>query len=163
MTAPVRVDACRTANIPPIYTQHVLYDEFDVSPLESAYNPMLRRIGMRAGTQGAEIIDELRPEPGDPVIQKHRYDAFHNTRLGTVLNSIRGPRTVDTAIIIGTVTEVCCESTARSAYMHDFRVAFLSDATGALSETAQQATLSAIGTFFGRTLTTSELIEELSR
>jgi nicotinamidase-related amidase len=156
------VDGCRASDIPVIYTQHILYDTFDVSPLECAYQPKLREVGMREGTHGAEIIDELKPGPGEVVIRKHRHDAFHNTRLKTVLNTIRGLSTVDTLIITGTLTEVCCESTARTAFMHDYKVAFVSDATAALSGAAQEATLATIGTFFGRVLSTEHLLSHFA-
>ncbi|MBW4718673.1 isochorismatase family protein [Saccharothrix obliqua] len=155
------VDTCRGAGIPVIYTRHILYDTFDVSPLETAYIPRLRTAGMRAGSHGAEIITELAPEPGDVVVEKHRYDAFHNTPLQSVLNTVRGLRRIDTVIIIGTLTEACCESTARSAYMRDYKVAFIGDATGALSDSAQEATLRSIRTFFGRALSAAELSAEL--
>ncbi|MEV5010350.1 isochorismatase family cysteine hydrolase [Streptomyces sp. NPDC056159] len=155
------VAECRAAGIPVVYTQHILLDTFDVSPLESTYNPALLSAGMREGTFGAQVVDDLKPETHDVVVVKHRYDAFHNTRLENVLTSISGLREVDTVIIIGTLTEVCCDSTARGAYMRDFKVAFVGDATGALSEEAQAATENTIGTFFGRVLTTGELVAEI--
>ncbi|MFJ1709497.1 isochorismatase family protein [Kitasatospora sp. NPDC088346] len=155
------VGECRAAGIPVVYTRHVLLDTFDVSPLESAYNPRLLTAGMRAGSFGAEVVDELRPEIGDVVVEKHRYDAFHNTRLETVLATVCGLRRVDTVVVIGTLTEVCCDSTARAAYMRDFNVVFVGDATGALSEEAQAATEKNISTFFGRVLTTGELVAEI--
>jgi ureidoacrylate peracid hydrolase len=155
------ITECRAAGIPVVYTQHILLDTFNVSPLESAYNPALLNAGMRKGSFGAEVVDDLKPEPDDVVIQKHRYDAFHNTQLENVLTSISGLRQVDTVIIIGTLTEVCCDSTARGAYMRDFKVAFISDATGALSDEAQAATEKTISTFFGRVLPTGELVAEI--
>jgi ureidoacrylate peracid hydrolase len=155
------ITECRAAGIPVVYTQHFLLDTFNVSPLESAYNPALLNAGMRKGSFGAEVVDDLKPEPDDVVIQKHRYDAFHNTQLENVLTSISGLRQVDTVIIIGTLTEVCCDSTARGAYMRDFKVAFISDATGALSDEAQAATEKTISTFFGRVLPTGELVAEI--
>lgn len=155
------VQDCRAAGIPVIYTEHILLDSFNVSPLESTYNPALLSAGMRKGSLGAKVVDDLKPEESDVVIQKHRYDAFHNTALDTVLKTIRGLHQVDTVIIIGTLTEVCCESTARSAYMRDYKVAFISDATGALSEEAQAATEKNIASFFGRVLTTGQLAVEI--
>ncbi|GHF51498.1 ureidoacrylate peracid hydrolase [Amycolatopsis bartoniae] len=155
------VHACRARRVPVVYTQQILYDSFDVSPLETAYQPKLREVGMRDGTYGAEIVDELRPEPCDHVVRKHRYDAFHNTPLQSVLATVRGLNVVDTLIITGTLTEVCCESTARSAFMRDYKVAFVSDATGALSEAAQEATLHTMRSFFGRVMTTAEVLEAL--
>lgn len=154
-------EAARAQGTPVVYTRHVLLDGFDVSPLETAYNPRLLQAGMREGSDGVEIVDQLAPRPGEIVIRKHRYDAFHNTRLDSVLRSVSGLNGVDTVIITGTLTEVCCESTARSAFMRDYRVAFASDATGALLPGAQQATEAAIGTFFGRVLSTDEIVAEL--
>lgn len=155
------VDRCRAAGVPVVYTRHVLYDAFDVSPLETAIQPWLRTSGMREGTFGARITAELAPEPGDHVVRKHRYDAFHNTELETLLHTVSGLRRVDTVIVVGTLTEVCCDTTARSAYMRDFKVAFVGDATGALSEEAQTATERAIGSFFGRVLSTAEVEAEI--
>lgn len=152
---------CRSAGMPVIFTEHVLLSTFDISPLETAYNPVLRQTGLRAGTFGARIVDELTPEPADVVVRKHRYDAFHNTSLETVLATVAGPRRIDTVVIIGTLTEVCCDSTARGAFMRDFRVAFVGDATGGMSEAAQLATEEVIGRFFGRVFTAAELAAEI--
>jgi ureidoacrylate peracid hydrolase len=157
------ITACRQASIPVVYTRHILSDDFDISPLEVAYQPHLKSTGMREGSSGIEIVDELKPQPGDIVIDKHRYDAFYNTRLETVLRNIRGPGVVDTVIIIGTVTNICCESTARSAFMRDFKVVFVSDANGGLDETSQLATLSIIGKVFGRVLDTDAVIAGLGQ
>ena len=157
------VSVCRERAVPVIYTQHVLYDTFRISPLEVAYQPRLEKEGMRAGSSGAAIVDELKPAPDEVVIRKHRYDAFYNTQLETVLRNIRGPGVVDTVIIIGTVTNICCESTARSAFMRDFKVVFVSDANGGLDAASHEATLASIGSVFGRVMTTDELIAALSR
>lgn len=154
------VAASRAVGMPVVYTEHILLDTFDISPLETAYNPVLRTAGLRAGTDGARIVDELAPTPGDVVVRKHRYDAFHNTCLETVLATVSGPRGIDTVVIIGTLTEVCCDSTARGAYMRDFQVAFIGDATGGLSDESQRATELVIGRFFGRVLASDELIAE---
>jgi ureidoacrylate peracid hydrolase len=155
------IDACRKASIPVIYTRHVLSDRFDISPLEVAYQPRLRKGGMREGSDGVEIVSAIAPKVDDTIIDKHRYDAFHNTRLETVLRTIRGPGEVDTVIIIGTVTNICCESTARSAFMRDYKVVFVSDANGGLDETSQRATLDIIGKVFGRVMTGAELTARL--
>ena len=155
------IDAARTAGVPLIFTQHVLRDEFEISPLESSIQPHLKTHGMRWGSDGIEIVDDLDPRPEDQYVTKHRYDAFYNTNLEVLLNTVRGYRAVDTVIIAGTLTEVCCESTARSAFMRDFKVAFAADATGALSDAAQNATLDAIGRFFGRVMSNDDLLQAL--
>jgi ureidoacrylate peracid hydrolase len=151
----------RELGIPVIYSQHTLRDDFHVSPLESTYNERLLTVGMRKGTFGVQVIDALKPAEDEIVIEKYRYDAFYSTNLEPVLRSIRGLNQIDTVIITGTLTEVCCESTARGAYMRDYKVAFVSDATGALTAPAQVATENVIRTFFGRVLTTAETEAEL--
>jgi nicotinamidase-related amidase len=151
----------RELGIPVIYSQHTLRDDFAVSPLESTYNERLLTVGLRNGTFGVQVIDALKPAENDIVIEKYRYDAFHATNLEPVLRSIRGLNQIDTVIIPGTPTEVCCESTARGAYMRDYKVAFVSGATGALTAPAQVATENVMRTFFGRVLTTTETDSKL--
>jgi ureidoacrylate peracid hydrolase len=55
------------------------------------------------------------------------------------------------------VTSICCESTARSAFMRDYKVAFIGDANGGLDEASHNATLDIIGKVFGRVMTVAEL------
>jgi nicotinamidase-related amidase len=154
-------DFCRGGDIPVIYTKTLLKDGFGISPLETAYQPILLEKGMREGTWGFEIIDELKPRPGDQIVVKHRYDAFYNTNLELLLKNIRGMGVVDTVIITGTVTNVCCESTARAAFMRDYKVVFVSDGCGAFDAEAHRATLNNIRRFFGRVLDTEAVLKAL--
>lgn len=77
------------------------------------------------GTPGVEIYPALAPVHGEHVIKKHRYSAFFDTDLDTILREWG----IDTVIISGTTTENCCLSTARDAMFRNYRVVFLSDAT----------------------------------
>lgn len=152
------VEKSRQHGIPVIFTRHLLLDAHNISPLEVAYQPWLQSAGMREGHPGSEIVPELAPEPDEIVIGKHRYDAFYNTRLETVIRNIGRRGSVDTLIITGTVTSVCCESTARSAFMRDFKVLFVSDATGGFDSRSQEATLESIRRVFGHVVSTEELL-----
>jgi nicotinamidase-related amidase len=71
------------------------------------------------------------------VIFKHRYSAFYNTDLETVLRCLN----IEDLVISGIMTNLCCESTARDAYFRDYRVFFLADATGSITEEMQVASL----------------------
>jgi isochorismatase family protein/alpha/beta hydrolase family protein len=64
-------------------------------------------------------------DPRDILLDKPRYGAFHGTDLDLILRA----RGIDTVIIAGIATNVCCETTAREAVVRDFRVFFLSDGT----------------------------------
>ena len=155
------VVGCRQQEIPVIYTKTLLSDAFLISPLEVSCQPVLMERGLRDGTWGAELIGELDPQPAEPVIIKHRYDAFYNTNLELILKNIRGMGTVDTLLITGTVTNVCCDSTARAAFMRDYKVVFVGDACGAFDEDAHNATLNNISRFFGRVMETDALLKAL--
>ncbi len=78
------------------------------------------------GEPEAELIPELRPSKDDLLIEKCRYSAFLNTSLEKELRT----RGVENLVIGGVMTNLCCETTARDAFMRDFRVYFLLDGTG---------------------------------
>lgn len=103
--------------------------------------------------------DMLQPQEGkrEYVIVKHKFDAFFETDLDAILRYYD----INTVIITGTATNVCCESTARAAYMRDYFVAFPHDTNATFDETMHQATLKNIDMFFGRVMSTEELIAEM--
>ena len=92
------------------------------------------------------------------IVVKHKYDAFFETSLDAILRFHK----ITTVIITGTATNACCESTARSAFMRDYDVIFLSDLTSTFDSAMHEATLRNIELLFGRVTNTSELIRELS-
>ena len=98
-----------------------------------------------------------REGPLECRIVKHKFDAFFETDLDAILRYHR----IDTVIITGTATNACCESTARSAFMRDYKVVFPSDANATFDEAMHRATLANIDLLFGRVLTTEELLAEI--
>jgi ureidoacrylate peracid hydrolase len=103
--------------------------------------------------------DMIQPREGalEHLIVKHKFDAFFETDLDAILRYHR----VDTVIITGTATNACCESTARSAFMRDYKVVFPSDANATFDESMHRATMVNIDLLFGRVLTTEELLAEI--
>jgi nicotinamidase-related amidase len=77
------------------------------------------------GSFTSEVIDEIKPQPGDYHIFKHRWSAFFQTELGLSLRA----RDVDTILLAGGSTEVGVASTAYAARDLDLNVVILSDAT----------------------------------
>ncbi|WP_413217183.1 nicotinamidase [Thermus oshimai] len=90
-----------------------------------------------AGTWGAEILEELRPAPGDLIIQKVRYDAFYGTPLDHYLH-LWGVKRV---VVTGTVANICVLHTAGSAALRWYEVVLPEDATSALTPFDLQAAL----------------------
>jgi ureidoacrylate peracid hydrolase len=76
------------------------------------------------GTWGFEIIDELKPEPGDLVVKKPRYSGFAGTNLESLLHGLD----IQQLIFTGVATNVCVESTAREAYFREFWPILVEDA-----------------------------------
>jgi isochorismate hydrolase len=71
------------------------------------------------------------------VIQKEQYDAFHETGLAEALRE----RDVTQVVVCGVMTHLCCETTARSAFMRGFEVFFAIDGTASYTEAFHRATL----------------------
>ena len=93
-----------------------------------------------------EIVDGLKPEPGDIVLPKTRYSGFFNSQLDSVLRS-RGIRNL---VFVGIATNVCVESTLRDGFFLEYFGIVLEDATHQAGPAfVQQAALYNIETFFG--------------
>jgi nicotinamidase-related amidase len=89
------------------------------------------------GTPGHEFIEELTPDPGEPVVRKHRSSAFWGTNLDLLLRS-NGIRTV---VIGGGTTEGCVESTARDAMFNDLYVVIAVDCVASDDREQHEASL----------------------
>ena len=102
----------------------------------------------------------IQPEEG-PVeyrIVKHKFDSFFETDLDAILRY----HDVNTLVVTGTATNACCESTARSAFMRDYQVMFLSDCNATFDPAMHEATLKNIDLLFGRVITTNEFLAEFT-
>jgi len=140
--------------------------------------PRLERLIKFARTYGIPIVwtqSDHRPPYGGQILRKfpaiaqghilwqgykivkHKFDAFFETDLEAVLRYHQ----VDTVIITGTASNACCESTARSAFMRDYKVVFPSDLNATFDEAMHQATLRNIDLFFGRVVSSDELVAEM--
>jgi ureidoacrylate peracid hydrolase len=108
------------------------------------------------GNDGFALHAGLDIRDGDPVVDKKRFSAF--IRGSSDLDEVLHERGIDTLIITGTVTNICCESTARDAMMLNYRIVFVSDANAALSDDAHNATLATMITTFGDVYATDEVI-----
>lgn len=113
----------------------------------------------RRGTWGAEIIDELKPQPGDIVIEgKRGLDCFATTNLDFIL---RARRVTDIALA-GFLTNCCVESTMRSAYERGFNVVTLIDCTATVSEEEQRVATTRDFTMFSKPMTHDAFLAELA-
>jgi nicotinamidase-related amidase len=113
----------------------------------------------RKGTWGAEIIEELRPLPEDIIIEgKRGLDCFATTNLDFILRS----REVQNVALAGFLTNVCVESTMRSAYERGFNVITLTDCTATTSEEEQRVATTRDFKIFSHTMTHKAFLSELA-
>ncbi|MCH8111727.1 MAG: cysteine hydrolase [Proteobacteria bacterium] len=110
----------------------------------------------RAGTWGAEIVEELSPRPGEQLVPKQRYSAFIDTRMGTLLRA-NGIRTV---VVTGTAAQTCVDSTVRDAQMNDYRVVVPQE--GVCSRGKHQhlraASLETLGLYFAEVVSAKQIL-----
>ena len=121
-----------------------------------------RRIAsLSEGTLGHELWPDLDVRPEDEIVRKYRYSAFlpGTTDLPERLRA----RGFDSVLITGTVTNVCCESSARDANMTNFRTVMVSDGKAALSQVEHEASLTAFYNTFGDVMDTDMIIAGLRR
>jgi ureidoacrylate peracid hydrolase len=109
-----------------------------------------------AGSELQKPWRELDVAPGDLRVTKNRYSALIGgaSDLGTALKQ----RGIDTLLIAGTKTNVCCECTARDAMMLDYKVVLLCDCTAALSDEEHLATLENVIQQFGDVMTADDAL-----
>ncbi|MFC0267000.1 cysteine hydrolase family protein [Kushneria aurantia] len=161
------IDAARAEMLPVIYLRHVVRgDGTDTGRMRDLY-PDVDTILAR-GHKSIEIIEEIAPKREDVIIDKLFYSGFHNTDLDTVLRS----RDIDTLIVCGTVTNVCCETTIRDGAHREYKMIALSDGNAAMdypdlgfgsltAEQVQRVSMTTIAYEFGEVATTDNVIRRL--
>ncbi|HDR89324.1 MAG TPA: cysteine hydrolase [Bacteroidetes bacterium] len=143
------VTVFRKTGRPVIFTRHVHHpDLIDAGIMEWWWEGMCIE-----GSPDSEIHHELEPLPNEKVILKHRYSAFYNTDLETILRCLG----IEDMVITGIMTNMCCESTARDAYYRDYRVHFPADGTGSINEEMHLASLLNLAFGFARVTTADEI------
>jgi ureidoacrylate peracid hydrolase len=108
----------------------------------------------REGSWGAEFYDGISPLPSERIVIKHRYSAFINTDLNTVLRA----RGIQSVLVCGVATNVCVETTARDGYMYDYYVTMIDDCSAAYDAKLHMGTLENIRRHFGLVASSNEII-----
>ncbi len=109
------------------------------------------------GTWGAEIIDELKPLENEAVVVKHRYDAFLDTDLHVILRA----GGVENLIIVGTQTNLCVDTTARTSYMMDYVTVLADDCISTPETDFHRPMLDNFQKNFGYVMTSSEIMSKI--
>ncbi len=119
------VAACRQHHVPIIWTRHGFRNAEDGGWLVSM-RPFLRDGGLRVGTWGYAVLEELGPREEDRYVEKNRLSAFYQTNLELQLRAI----SAETVLICGVLTNQCVAATSKDAMFRDFKPIVIEEATG---------------------------------
>jgi ureidoacrylate peracid hydrolase len=115
-----------------------------------------RAEALARGSKGYQLWDGLDARPDDIYVEKNRFSAFiqGSSNLADILRA----KNIDTILVTGTVTGVCCESTARDAMMCNFKTVMVSDGNAAVTDEDHNASLASFYLTFGDVMSTDMLI-----
>lgn len=114
---------------------------------------------LKEGADGHKLWPDMDRQPGDMTVSKNRFSAFLPGASG-LAEQLRG-RGVENVIITGTLTNVCCESSARDAMMRNFNVIMVSDGNATYSDVLHNASLNSLAITFADVMTTDEVLTRL--
>lgn len=132
----------------------VLYDH--LIPLTAG----AREEALTPGSPGHALVDELDVDPADAIVEKYRYSAF--LPGASTLPALLRAEGRDTVMICGTVTNVCCESSARDAMMLNFKTVMVSDGNAAGDDATHWASLTTFYSTFGDVLSSRQILGRLA-
>lgn len=122
---------------------------------------LMRFAALERGSEGYALYPEMDAKPDDLYVEKHRFSAF--IQNSSDLDALLREHGVDTVLITGTVTNVCCESTARDAMMLNYKVIMVSDCNAAENDEEHNASLRAVYLTFGDVMDSGMVIDILQR
>lgn len=135
---------------PIIFTKHVNNKE-NAGSMNYWWNDLIEEEGYFAGLYGDLNVSE------DVILTKHQYDAFHETNLEVLLKS----RQILYPVVCGVMTNLCCETTVRTAFVKGFQPVLPLDATAAYNREFHLATFRNLSFGFSPLMTTEEVIKIL--
>src|SRR5690349_8658890 len=122
----------------------------------SAEKTAVHKEAFSRGAHNWQLWPLLEVRPSDLLIEKTRFSGF--VPGTSVLHDTLQARGIETVIITGTLTNVCCESTARDAMQRNYGVIFVADGNAALTDSEHNATLCNMATLFADVMTTEEVL-----
>ncbi len=146
------IDKYRERNRPVFFTRH-LNDDPNTGVMDKWWGDLIN------SDSPLSVIDPRFPANEDEVIEKTQYDAFYNTDLEARLRE----NGVTQVIICGVMTHLCCESTARAAFIRGYEVFFPVDGTATYNEDFHRATLLNLSHGFAEMVLVEELIGTLGK
>jgi ureidoacrylate peracid hydrolase len=157
----------RPLSVPVFWVLHTNTLNGGISDWEVFFNHVVRNADIRQrmveslAPESQKVWDDLVVEDGDVTIIKNRYSAFAHG--SSTIERVLRSRGIDTVLVGGTKTNVCCDSTARDAMMLDFKSVMVSDCCAASSDDEHLASLETFIQQFGDVMTSEEVMDRMIR
>jgi bifunctional isochorismate lyase/aryl carrier protein len=146
------IEAYTKHSLPIIFTRH-LNSSQDAGLMATWWHDLIQ-----IENPMSELDDQVNHAMGT-VIFKHRYDAFFETNLEQLLRE----KAISQVVICGVMAHLCCETTARSAFMRGFEVFFTIDGTATYNEAFHRATLLNLAHGFAVPVLVKYLLETIEK
>ena len=152
------VAGARKADVPVFWTRYVYEPDFRDGGVQlEEIMPMLKDVNLCVnGTWDAEIHPDMKPEPGDIIIDNNRPSSFYATRLESYLRA----QGIENVVVCGVTTNICVETTVRDAAQRDYRTFVVRDAVGEVDDFRGQTALKAMEYLFARVMNVNYVLDE---
>lgn len=144
----------RRRRAPVFFTRHCHEGSHDLGMLGRFFSDYIR-----AGHPESEIIPSLAPQTGETTIRKTTYDAFFDTNLTEALREAGAGQ----VLITGVLTHMCCETTARAAFVRGFEVYVPADACASSCERLHVGSLLSMADSVAVIMSTEEVLEQCAK
>jgi len=148
------IEVARKNNVPVIYSNDAHY------PQDAE---VVRKWGKHAikGTQGAEVIPELKPAKKDYIVEKRTYSGFYETGLDPLLRSLYNGEGVKTVILGGLHTNMCVRHTAADAFFRGYNIIVAKDGVEAFTQEDHEQGLKYLEYVYNaKIMTVDEIVNE---
>ena len=157
------IQRCQGVGMPVLWTlqEHFPIDHRRGRKRLPSHTSRRKRVAALLGTWDAEIIDELKDLATNPtfVIRKHRFGAFHETRMQIVLEMLG----IGALLIAGVTTNACVETTIREAYLRDYDVIGVTDCIAGINARWEAAALEVWHQYFAETCISADVYAWIER
>jgi ureidoacrylate peracid hydrolase len=147
---------CRGRGVPIVWTRHGTKGVEDGGPFMEI-RAILREGGLRHGSWGYEILEELGPRAEDWYVEKTRLSAFFQTNLELVLRSLRA----ETVLLSGVLTNQCVGATCKDALFRDFKPVVVEECVGTTLPHLHGPAIEMISVGWGQVNTLEQTLTEL--
>ena len=166
-TVAALIHACRDTGVPVLFTRytagptathHAWFSPECAPPLKSCWPGVARRYGDRSEPLfGHDVVDEVSPRQGEPIVDKYGYGSFTNTVLEDCLRA----REVRQVWLVGTVTQICVEETAREGFRRGYEMVVAADVVSSFDTQLHDASLRNLAQKFALVTTSSAMVDAL--